>query len=199
MPWSGLKGKHRGTGQFSAHPFAVHNRWMWSNLCLRERECFRLGNNSASIWVLHMKEPMCRVIKFCAELHKKFVESNLDLESLRSMPWLTLLLPWLFPFLPQYLHQLWLPSFEQGERPIQPSVHQGAPIHSHGYSNSQGSRELFSLLPTARRELRATDSWKPQGPLGRYKHPLTIQLPVLDGTDHRCEAHQSKGSLTLQP
>lgn len=28
-------------------------------------------------------------LKFCAELHKKFVESNLDLKPLRSMPWLT--------------------------------------------------------------------------------------------------------------
>lgn len=188
LVWSGRNERQtQGTGQFSAHPFAVHNLRMLSNLHSSEWESFRLGNNSASIWVLHMKKLMYRAIKFLAELHKKFVESSLDLESLRSMPWLTTAPSLTFPVPrtvppPALLTRLWARRKTNSTKwDASGSLYIFRQVTQQPEQTGVISIAAKSWKST--RELRAADSRKQQCPEGRHKHPLTLQLPVLDGID----------------
>lgn len=124
---------------------------------------------------------------FCAELHKKFVESSLDLKSLRSMPWLTTSPSLTFPgpctvSPPALLTQPWA-SQKTNSTKWDAS---GSLYIFRQVIQRPGQMGVISIAANSQkstREPRAAESQKQRGPQGRDKHPLTLQLPLLDRVD----------------
>lgn len=148
----GRNERHRGTGQFSAHLFAVHNygcgpisHWESGNLSVRKNQGQDLSFTPEGT----------------AAQSKFSFESSLDLESLRSRPGWQHLLP-CFVLFPHKVSSAY--STLSKLRQVQPKE-----MHWEGSLCIFPSRQtgVISIAANSQKstgELRAAKSWKQQGP-----------------------------------